>query len=158
MTKLAAILDQIDSSRVLPSEFQRAYVWKRDQVRGLMSDLYRGRPVGSLLTWETQADGSVTRLAAATTPTRRALILNNQQRVASLNARLVTPRIVAYMERLSRLRGVLDRMPEDKITGEDKAVHVTAEISGACMTRTFNRQTQPPSLCDICDGRDLARP
>lgn len=126
MTKLAAILDQIDSGRVLPSEFQRVYVWNRDQVRVLMSDLYRGCPLGSLLTWETQADGSVVRLAAATTPTRRALILDNQQRVASLNAHLVTQRIVAYMERLSRLRGVLDRMPEDKITGEDKAVHVTA--------------------------------
>jgi uncharacterized protein with ParB-like and HNH nuclease domain len=46
MTKLAAILDQIDSGSVLLPEFQRGYVWNRDQVRGLMRSLYRGYPVG----------------------------------------------------------------------------------------------------------------
>ena len=54
MTKLAAILHQIDSGSVLLPEFQRGYVWNRDQVRGLMRSLYRGYPVGGLLTWETQ--------------------------------------------------------------------------------------------------------
>ena len=44
MTKLAAILDQIDSGSVLLPEFQRGYVWNRDQVRGLMRSLYRGYP------------------------------------------------------------------------------------------------------------------
>lgn len=80
MTKLAAILDQIDSGSVLLPEFQRGYVWNRDQVRGLMRSLYRGYPVGGLLTWETQADGSVVRGAGGTTPTLRVLILDGQQR------------------------------------------------------------------------------
>src|ERR1700733_14930172 len=84
VTKLAAILDQIDSGSVLLPEFQRGYVWNRDQVRGLMRSLYRGYPVGGLLTWETQADGSVVRGAAATTPTLRVLILDGQQRVTTL--------------------------------------------------------------------------
>ena len=44
MTKLAAILDQIDSGSVLLPEFQRSYVWNPDQVRGLMRWLYRGYP------------------------------------------------------------------------------------------------------------------
>ena len=68
MTKLAAILDQIDSGSVLLPEFQRGYVWNRDQVRGLMRSLYRGYPVGGLLTWETQADGSVVRGAGGNDP------------------------------------------------------------------------------------------
>ena len=42
-------------------EFQRGYVWNRDQIRGLMRSLYRGYPVGRLLTWETQADRSLVR-------------------------------------------------------------------------------------------------
>jgi Protein of unknown function DUF262 len=84
VTKLAAILDQIDSGSVLLPEFQRGYVWNRDQVRGLMRSLYRGYPVGGLLTWETQADGSVVRGAAATTPTLRVLILDGQQRITTL--------------------------------------------------------------------------
>jgi Protein of unknown function DUF262 len=84
VTKLAAILDQIDSGSVLLPEFQRGYVWNRDQVRGLMRSLYLGYPVGGLLTWETQTDGSAVRGASAATPTLRVLILDGQQRVTSL--------------------------------------------------------------------------
>ena len=84
MTKLAAILDQIDSGSVLLPEFQRGYVWHRDQVRGLMRSLYLGYPVGSLLTWETRADGSLVRGAAAAIPALRVLILDGQQRITSL--------------------------------------------------------------------------
>ena len=84
MTRLAAILDQIDSGSVLLPEFQRGYVWNRDQVRGLMRSLYRSYPVGGLLTWETQADGSLVRGEATATPALRVLILDGQQRITSL--------------------------------------------------------------------------
>jgi hypothetical protein len=84
VTKLAAILDQIDSGSVLLPEFQRGYVWSRDQVRGLMRSLYRGYPVGGLLTWETQADGSAVRGGTASAQGIRVLILDGQQRVTSL--------------------------------------------------------------------------
>jgi uncharacterized protein with ParB-like and HNH nuclease domain len=53
MTKLSAILDRIDSGSILLPEFQRGYVWNRDQVRGLMRSLYRRYPVGTFLVWET---------------------------------------------------------------------------------------------------------
>jgi hypothetical protein len=193
MTKLAAILDQIDSGSVLLPEFQRGYVWNRDQVRGLMRSLYLGYPVGGLLTWETQADGLLIRGEAMASPALRVLILDGQQRVTSLygitrgrppaffqgdekaftglrfnvddetfefyapakmrddprwvdvtslftrglehhigelNAHPETqPRIVSYMERLARLRQVLERdLHEEKITGEDKTVDVVVDI------------------------------
>jgi hypothetical protein len=84
VTKLAAILDQIDSGSVLLPEFQRGYVWNREQVRALMRSLYLGYPVGSLLTWETRADGALVRGAGAGGPALRVLILDGQQRVTSL--------------------------------------------------------------------------
>jgi uncharacterized protein with ParB-like and HNH nuclease domain len=56
---------------VLLPEFQRGYVWNRDQVRELMRSLYRGYPVGGLLTWEIQADGSLVRCEATAFPARR---------------------------------------------------------------------------------------
>lgn len=84
MTKLAAILDQIDSGSVLLPEFQRGYVWNRDQVRGLMRSLYLGYPVGGLLTWETQADGSAVRGEPVAAHGPRVLILDGQQRITSL--------------------------------------------------------------------------
>jgi hypothetical protein len=84
MTKLAAVLFQIDSGSILLPEFQRGYVWNRDQVRGLMRSLYLDYPIGSLLTWETQTDGASVRGEEAGTPAIRVLILDGQQRVTTL--------------------------------------------------------------------------
>ena len=83
MAKLSAILDQVDAGTVLLPEFQRGYVWNRDQVRGLMRSLYRGYPVGSLLVWETDAARQAVRGAAPASGTR-SLLLDGQQRVTTL--------------------------------------------------------------------------
>ena len=82
--KISTILDYIDGGHMALPEFQRGYVWNREQVRGLMGSLYRGHPVGSLLVWATQAEGAAHRgegeLAAGTVK----LLLDGQQRVTSL--------------------------------------------------------------------------
>ena len=39
------ILAQIDIGSIALPEFQRGYVWNRDQVRGLMESLYKRHPV-----------------------------------------------------------------------------------------------------------------
>ena len=83
MAKLSAILDQVDAGTVLLPEFQRGYVWNRDQVRGLMRSLYKGYPVGSLLVWETDAASQAVRGAAPASGTR-SLLLDGQQRVTTL--------------------------------------------------------------------------
>jgi hypothetical protein len=83
MAKLSAILDQVDAGTVLLPEFQRGYVWNRDQVRGLMRSLYKGYPVGALLMWETDAACQAVRGAASASGTR-SLLLDGQQRVTTL--------------------------------------------------------------------------
>lgn len=83
MTKLSTILDQIDSGTVLLPEFQRGYVWNRDQVRGLMRSLYLGYPVGSLLVWETATEAAAIRGDTAASGTKL-LLLDGQQRITSL--------------------------------------------------------------------------
>ncbi|SHK25759.1 Protein of unknown function DUF262 [Pseudonocardia thermophila] len=84
MAKLGAILDQIDAGTMLLPEFQRGYVWNRDQVRGLMRSLYRGYPVGALLVWETDAAGQAVRGGPAGITGTRSLLLDGQQRVTTL--------------------------------------------------------------------------
>jgi len=83
MTRLSALLDEIESGAVLLPEFQRGYVWNRDQVRGLMRSLYRGYPVGGLLMWETTAEDVTVRGTLAGGGTRQ-LLLDGQQRVTSM--------------------------------------------------------------------------
>lgn len=49
--QIQTILSQIDLGAMALPEFQRGYVWNREQVRGLMYSLYRRHPVGGLLFW-----------------------------------------------------------------------------------------------------------
>ena len=83
MAKLSTILDQIDAGSMLLPEFQRGYVWNRDQVRGLMKSLYHGYPVGALLVWETEGTGQAVRGGSATNGQKH-LLLDGQQRVTTL--------------------------------------------------------------------------
>ncbi|MGK5682122.1 GmrSD restriction endonuclease domain-containing protein [Actinoplanes sp. URMC 104] len=84
MSKLATILDQIDSGTMLLPEFQRGYVWNRDQVRGLMRSLYLGYPVGALLVWETETDPGSVRGTGQVGAGVKLLLLDGQQRITSL--------------------------------------------------------------------------
>lgn len=82
--KISTILDHIDSGHMALPEFQRGYVWNRDQVRGLFDSLYRRHPVGGLLVWATESVTATHRgdgpLAAGIVK----LLLDGQQRMTSL--------------------------------------------------------------------------
>jgi uncharacterized protein with ParB-like and HNH nuclease domain len=56
--KIATILDHIDSGHMALPEFQRGYVWNREQVRGLFESLYKRHPVGGLLVWVTESNSA----------------------------------------------------------------------------------------------------
>lgn len=82
--KIYTILDNIDSGHMALPEFQRGYVWNRDQVRGLFDSLYRRHPVGSLLVWVTESKGAEYRGSGKLAPGVVNLLLDGQQRMTSL--------------------------------------------------------------------------
>ena len=82
--KISEILNQIDLGSYALPEFQRGYVWNRDQVKKLMMSLYRGYPIGGLLIWVTTTDPTITRGDGQLTPGVVNLILDGQQRITSL--------------------------------------------------------------------------
>lgn len=82
--QLNTILDQIDLGTYALPEFQRGYVWTREQVRKLMTSLYNGYPIGSLLIWVTRTDSANVRGGDAAPPGTVNLILDGQQRITSL--------------------------------------------------------------------------
>ena len=59
--KISTVLDRIDSGHMALPEFQRGYVWNRDQVKGLFDSLYRRHPVGGLLVWVTESKSAIHR-------------------------------------------------------------------------------------------------
>ena len=82
--KISTILDHIDIGHIALPEFQRGYVWNRDQVRGLFDSLYRGHPVGGLLVWVTASEGADHRGDSQLAPGVVKLLLDGQQRMTSL--------------------------------------------------------------------------
>jgi hypothetical protein len=81
--KVSTVLDNIDQGNVALPEFQRGYVWGRDQVRELMRSLYRRYPVGGLLVWETNAETTAIKGTGPQNLVVR-LLLDGQQRVTTL--------------------------------------------------------------------------
>ncbi len=82
--KISTILDHIDSGHMALPEFQRGYVWNRDQVRGLFDSLYKRHPVGGLLVWATESKGAGHRGGGTLPSGVVKLLLDGQQRMTSL--------------------------------------------------------------------------
>jgi len=82
--KISTILDHIDSGHMALPEFQRGYVWNRDQVRGLFTSLYKRHPVGGLLVWATESKTAAHRGDALLAVGIVKLLLDGQQRMTSL--------------------------------------------------------------------------
>jgi len=82
--KISTILDHIDNGHMALPEFQRGYVWNRDQVRGFFESLYRRHPVGGLLVWATEAKSAAHRGDGTLAPGIVKLLLDGQQRITSL--------------------------------------------------------------------------
>ena len=84
MMKISFLLDSIDDGTVVLPEFQRGYVWTRDQVKRLFQSLYKRFPVGGLLIWNTRADVTALRGSNTAPAVNVKLLLDGQQRVTSL--------------------------------------------------------------------------
>jgi hypothetical protein len=82
--KISTILDHIDSEHIALPEFQRGYVWNRDQVRGLFDSLWRRHPVGGLLVWVTESKTAKHRGDGTLATGVVKLLLDGQQRMTTL--------------------------------------------------------------------------
>ena len=84
MDAIQTILDHIDSGHYALPEFQRGYVWNREQVRSLFDSLYKKYPVGQLLVWSTESSTAIHRGGTNLPAGVVKLLLDGQQRITSL--------------------------------------------------------------------------
>ena len=82
--KISDILASIDVGTLTLPQFQRGFVWNRDQVRALFSSLYRRHPVGGLLVWITGPETAAHRGGQELPPGAVRLLLDGQQRLTTL--------------------------------------------------------------------------
>jgi len=83
--KISELIDGIRKRDVVLPEFQREYVWTREQAKQLMVSLFKGYPVGSLLFWKTDQPPELKNLEAAPEKLGRLQVtLDGQQRLTTL--------------------------------------------------------------------------
>lgn len=83
-TPISELIKDIKNGALILPEFQRGYVWDRNQVRGFLNSLYRGYPTGSFLIWKTPTPPKVRGGAPADDSKSYRLILDGQQRLTSI--------------------------------------------------------------------------
>jgi hypothetical protein len=81
---LKQLVGFIESKHVAVPEFQRGFVWKSNQVKKLFDSLTKQYPVGSFILWETTKRIDARTLDGEKLPQRKLLILDGQQRMASI--------------------------------------------------------------------------
>lgn len=82
--KISTILDHIDSGHFALPEFQRGYVWNKDQVRSLFDSMYRRHPIGTLLAWVTETETASYRGDGPASKGVVKLLLDGQQRMTTI--------------------------------------------------------------------------
>lgn len=83
--KINELLDGIRKSDIVLPEFQREYVWSRDQAKRLIDSLHKEYPVGSLPFWKTNNPSALKNIDNL--PEKLGLLqvmLDGQQRLTTL--------------------------------------------------------------------------
>lgn len=78
------ILNLIDMGQIAIPEIQRPFVWKSTKVKDLMDSLYKGFPVGYIITWKNPN----VRLKDGTSSNGKTILIDGQQRISALKAAL----------------------------------------------------------------------
>lgn len=79
------LLGWVKSGEIAIPEIQRPFVWEPVQVRDLLDSLYRGYPIGYLITWRTPK----LRLKDGTLSTGKRILIDGQQRITALMTALL---------------------------------------------------------------------
>ncbi len=84
--KLKHLIDGVQKRDIVLPEFQREYVWNREQAKQLLFSLVRGYPVGGVLLWKTDTPPELKNLE--TLPQKLGtvnVLLDGQQRLTTLH-------------------------------------------------------------------------
>ncbi len=87
---IQTLLTWIESGEIAIPEIQRPFVWSASKVRDLIDSLYRGYPVGYLISWR----NPTVKLKDGTTSEGKRILIDGQQRVTALMTALMGREIV----------------------------------------------------------------
>jgi len=94
------LLNLIDMGQIAIPEIQRPFIWQTTKVRDFMDSLYRGFPVGYIITWKNPN----IRLKDGTSSNGKTILIDGQQRVTALKAALDGQQVVNKNYESKRIR------------------------------------------------------
>ncbi len=83
--KIDTLLGYVKDASIAIPEIQRPFVWDTTKVRDLIDSLYKGYPVGYIITWKNPN----VKLKDGTTSEGKQILIDGQQRVTALSASLL---------------------------------------------------------------------
>lgn len=95
------ILTWIKSAEIAIPEIQRPFVWKAARVRDLIDSLYKGYPIGYIITWRNPD----VKLKNGDTSAGKKILIDGQQRITAMTAAIVGQRVLnnSYKEIFIRI-------------------------------------------------------
>ena len=82
--QIGTLLAWIDSGEIAIPEIQRPFVWDSTKVRNLLDSIYKGFPIGYIISWRNPN----VRLKDGTTSEGKKVLIDGQQRITALTAAL----------------------------------------------------------------------
>ena len=98
--KIASLLTWIESGEIAIPEIQRPFVWDSTKVRNLLDSIYKGYPVGYIITWRNPN----VRLKDGTSSEGKKVLIDGQQRVTALTAALKGQEVITKNFKKTRIR------------------------------------------------------
>lgn len=87
---ISNILSQVQLGQITVPEIQRPFVWDSIKVRDLMDSLYKGYPIGYIITWKNPN----VRLKDGSQSAGKTILIDGQQRITALRAAILGEKIV----------------------------------------------------------------
>ncbi len=106
------LLADVHSDKIAIPELQRPFVWDSVKVRDLMDSLYKGYPVGYLITW--QSVGAA--LKGGKVAAHQQILIDGQQRITALRAAIAGLKVVDKRYKQVRIRIAFNPVTEEFAT------------------------------------------
>lgn len=141
-TAVSQLLADVRSDKIAIPELQRPFVWKTTQVRQLIDSLYKGYPVGYLITW--QSVGA--KLKGGQVAAHQQILIDGQQRVTALRAAIAGQPVVGKRYEKKRIAIAFNPLTEEfatltpAIRNSSQWIHDISEFFSGTSQLTFLRR------------------
>ena len=99
-SSIDGILSFIKNGEIAIPEIQRPFVWDSSKVRDLIDSLYKGYPVGYIITWKNPD----VKLKDGTFALGKKVLIDGQQRITALTAAILGQEVVGSDYRKKRIK------------------------------------------------------